>query len=117
MSVLDAAALLPGRPRRVLVAGTSGAGKTTVARRVAALLDIAHIEIDALFHGPGWTPRDSFESDVRHFSAGACWVTEWLYDQARAMLAQRADLVVWLDLPQALVMWQVIRRTVCRRLR
>jgi adenylate kinase family enzyme len=98
------------------VAGTSGAGKTTLASRVAKLLDVPHIEIDALFHGPGWTPRDSFESDVRRFSAGPCWVTEWQYSQVRAVLAQRADLVVWLDLPRALVMRQVVRRTVHRRL-
>jgi adenylate kinase family enzyme len=53
MPLLDAVASLPVRPRRVLVAGTSGAGKTTLASRVAALLDLPHIEIDALFHGPG----------------------------------------------------------------
>jgi adenylate kinase family enzyme len=94
----------------------SGAGKTTLASRVAALLDIPHIEIDALFHGAGWTPRDSFESEVHRFSAGSCWVTEWQYSQVRAILARRADLLVWLDLPRALVMRQVIRRTVRRRL-
>ena len=116
MPILDAVAPLPVRPRRVLVAGTSGAGKTTVARRVAALLDLPHIEIDALFHGPAWTPRDTFESEVHRFSAGSCWVTEWQYSQVRAILAQRADLLVWLDLPRALVMRQVIRRTVRRRL-
>ncbi len=49
--LLGAEASLPVRPRRILVAGTSGAGKTTVARRVAAVLSIPHIEIDALFHG------------------------------------------------------------------
>lgn len=38
--LLDAVAPLPVRPMRVLVAGTSGAGKTTAARRVAARLDI-----------------------------------------------------------------------------
>ncbi len=54
-------------PMRVLVAGTSGAGKTTVARRVAVLIDIPHIEIDALFHGPSWTPQDTFESEVHRF--------------------------------------------------
>jgi hypothetical protein len=32
------------------------------------LLDIPHIEIDALFHGRGWTPRDSFESEVHQFT-------------------------------------------------
>ena len=46
MPILDAAAPLPTRPRLVLVAGTSGAGKTAVAVRVAALLDVAHVEID-----------------------------------------------------------------------
>jgi adenylate kinase family enzyme len=115
MPLLDAVAPLPVRPRRILVAGTSGAGKTTVAGRVATLLDIPHIEIDALFHGPGWTPRDTFESDVRSFSGGPCWVTEWQYSRVRPLLAQQADLVIWLDLPRALVMWQVIRRTVRRR--
>ncbi len=114
MMPMLAVAPLPRRPRRVLVAGTSGAGKTTVARRVAALLNIPHIEIDALFHGPGWTPRDTFESEVHSFSAGSCWVTEWQYSQVRAVLAQRVDLLVWLDLPKALVMRQVIRRTVRR---
>jgi len=75
MPLLDAVAPLPRRPRRVLVAGTSGAGKMTVAGRVAALLDIPHVEIDAFFHGPGWTLRDTFESEVHRFSAGSCWVT------------------------------------------
>jgi ATP-dependent protease HslVU (ClpYQ) ATPase subunit len=53
MSLLDAVVSLPVRPRRILVAGTSGAGKTTVARRVAAVLNIPNIEIDALFSWAG----------------------------------------------------------------
>jgi adenylate kinase family enzyme len=116
MSLLDAVASLPVRPRRILVAGTSGAGKTTVARRVAAVLNIPNIEIDALFHGPDWTPRDTFESEVHSFSAGSCWVTEWQYSRVRGIPAQRADLLIWLDLPRALVMRQVIGRTMRRRL-
>jgi adenylate kinase family enzyme len=59
------------------VAGTSGSGKTTLAARIAAVLKVQHVEIDALFHGPGWTPRPSFEADVHRFSAGPTWVTEW----------------------------------------
>ncbi len=43
-------------------------------------------------------------------------MTEWQYSQVRAILAQRADLLIWLDLPWALVMWQVVGRTVRRRL-
>jgi adenylate kinase family enzyme len=101
----------------VLVAGTSGAGKTTVARRIAEALDIPHVEIDALYHGPGWTPRESFEPDVHQFSSGPTWVTEWQYEPVREVLAGRADLLVWLDPTRATVMQQVIRRTLQRRLR
>ncbi|WP_222193023.1 hypothetical protein [Modestobacter italicus] len=108
---------LPRRPSRVLVAGTSGAGKTTLAARIAAVLDLPHVEIDALFHGPGWVPRPEFEDDVRRFTAAPTWVTEWQYGPVRPLLAERADLLVWLDLPRATVMRQVVVRTLRRRLR
>lgn len=115
--MLGPADTLPHRPRRVLIAGTSGSGKTTTAGQVAAALQVPHVEIDALFHGPGWTRRPSFESDVYRFSAEPSWVTEWQYDSVRAHLAEGADLLVWLDLPRSLVMRQVIGRTLVRRLR
>lgn len=114
LGVTDA---LPRRPRRVLVAGTSGAGKTSLAARLGQALELPHVEIDALFHGPGWTPLHTFTSEVETFSAQPSWVTEWQYGSVRALLAERADLLVWLDLPRARVMRQVITRTVSRRLR
>lgn len=115
--LLAATDALPQRPKRVLIAGTSGAGKTSLAARLGQALELPHVEIDALFHGPGWTPRRSFASEVEIFSAQPCWVTEWQYDSVRAMLAERADLLVWLDLPRGTVMRQVVTRTVSRRLR
>jgi adenylate kinase family enzyme len=108
---------LPARPRRVLVAGTSGAGKTTLVRAVAGVLGCPHVELDALHHGPGWTRRPEFEDDVRRFTAGPTWTAEWQYADMRALLLDRADCLVWLDLPRVVVMTQVGRRTVGRRLR
>jgi adenylate kinase family enzyme len=104
------------RPRRVLVAGTSGSGKTTVAARVGEVLGLPHIEIDALFHGPGWTQRTEFLADVEAFTSQPCWITEWQYSAVRDLLADRADLLIWLDLPRVRVMSQVIIRTLRRRL-
>ncbi|MDG4825822.1 AAA family ATPase [Asanoa sp. WMMD1127] len=115
--LLTAADPLPTRPHRVLVAGTSGSGKTTVARQTATTLGAPHIEIDSLFHGPGWTPRPTFEADVERFAAQPEWVTEWQYSAVRARLAARADLLIWLDLPRGVVMRQLTRRTFVRRFR
>lgn len=108
---------LPARPRRVIVAGTSGSGKTAVAGRIAGTLGVRHVEIDALYHGPGWTPRSSFAAEVAELAASEAWVVEWQYDEARPRLADRADLAVWLDFSRPRVMWQVTSRTVRRRVR
>jgi adenylate kinase family enzyme len=104
-------------PRRVLVAGVSGVGKTTTAARIAIALDLPHTEIDALFHGPQWQPRPTFVADVDAFTSGPTWVTEWQYTPVRSMLAERADTLVWLDLPTPVALLRLVRRTVRRRLR
>lgn len=114
--LLDPGDALAARPHRVLVAGTSGSGKTTLAAEIGASLNLAHVEIDALFHGPAWTPRPQFTAEVEVFSRQDRWVTEWQYGVVRQLLAERADLMVWLDLPRWQVMLQVISRTVRRRL-
>lgn len=106
-----------GRPmQRIIVAGSSGAGKSTLAREVSRLLDLPYTELDALHHGPNWTPRPDFRSDVEQFTAQDSWVTEWQYTAVKPLLAERADTVVWLDYPRPLVIWRVTTRTVRRNL-
>lgn len=83
MPLLTAEDPLPGRPRRVVVAGASGSGKTTLASRVGEALQVPHVEIDGLFHGPGWTPRPTFPDEVRRFVSEPAWVTEWQCNQVR----------------------------------
>ncbi|HET9061351.1 MAG TPA: hypothetical protein VFN61_15635 [Acidimicrobiales bacterium] len=117
IAVLSATDRLPDRPLRVLVCGTAGSGKTTIAEHISAILNIPHVEIDALFHGPNWQPLDSFLDDVAAFAEQPSWVTEWQYGDARPLLLKRADMLVWLDLPRSAVMRQVIARTLRRRLR
>lgn len=107
---------LPMAPGRILVAGTSGSGKTTLAKRISDAVGAPHTEIDALYHGPGWVPRDSFMLEVAALAAAPTWVTEWQYGKARPLLLRRADLLVWLDLPRVVVMRRVLRRTAQRRL-
>ena len=102
------------KPRRILVAGVSGVGKTTLCRRIADATGLPYTEIDSLYHGPGWVPREAFVDDVRAFTAQDRWITEFQYRLVRDLLAARADLLVWLDLPAPIAYWRVITRTIRR---
>ncbi|WP_273380985.1 AAA family ATPase [Symbiobacterium thermophilum] len=61
---------IPGR--RIVVIGSSGSGKTTLARELAMRLGVPHIEADALYWGPNWTPAqpDEFRRRVDQATAG-----------------------------------------------
>ncbi|MFF4900631.1 MFS transporter [Streptomyces sp. NPDC001068] len=102
-------------PRRIVVGGISGAGKTTLAAAVAAALDIRHIEMDALYHGPGWTHRAEFADDVERATRAPAWICDAQYHWVVGdLLGERADMFVWLDLPRRTVMSRVLRRSVVR---
>ena len=105
--------------RRVVVLGVTGAGKSTVAGRLARLMAADHVELDAFHHGPDWVPRSDEEFAAR--LAGVVALPRWVADgnyasRVSGVLWPRADLIVWLDLPLRVVLPRIVRRTV-RRIR
>lgn len=92
-----------------------------MARRLSERMGAPHVELDALFHGPGWQPADAdaFLAAVERATSDDTWVVDGNY---RAVVGEgpvwaRADTVVWLDLPRRVVMRQVVLRTLRRGLR
>lgn len=105
--------------RCVSVVGNSGSGKSTLARELALRLGVAHVELDALYHGPGWTEPDAeiFRQRVHEAleSAADGWVCCGNYSIAlEPVIWPSADTVVVLDLPKRTVMRRVVGRTVRR---
>lgn len=89
-----------------------------MARALASLLDVPHVELDALAWGPAWTevPRDVLRSRVDEATAADAWVVDGNYGGAgvRDIVWQRADTVVWLDYPLRLILGRLTRRTIER---
>ena len=105
--------------RRIHVTGISGSGKTTVAGRIAGRLGIPYIELDALHWQPNWQlPQlEDFRAKVAAALAPEAWVLEGNYRKVQDLIWPRAQQVIFLDLPLALTLWRLMRRTVGRSLR
>jgi adenylate kinase family enzyme len=104
--------------RRVSVVGAPGSGKTTLGVQLAASIDVPFVELDALFHQAGWqdlTPAE-FRSRVTEATAGDAWVVDGNYQVVLDLVWDRADTVLWLDLPRRVVMYRVVLRTIRRAL-
>ena len=103
------------------VVGNAGSGKTQFARRLAEILRVPHIELDAIHHLPEWEPIDpeTFLGEVEARTSGDGWVVDGNYRTVvvDGPVWQRADTVVWIDLPRRTVMRQVIGRTLRRVIR
>src|SRR5579875_4043583 len=92
------AGAVPGRlirsrfVRRVSVVGCSGSGKSTVGRRLARDLHVPYIELDSIFHQPGWVPlpRDEFRRRVTEVVAADGWVIDGNYSSVQPLVWDRA---------------------------
>ena len=96
--------------RRLVVVGANGAGKTWFAER----LGLPVIHKDALALTTGWQqhPRADVQDAIARLILADKWVLEGGSSVLTPQVLERADLVIWLDLPAPLRFWRVVRRSV-----
>lgn len=103
---------------RIVVIGSSCAGKTTFARELASVRGCPRIELDELFWSADWTPKPQSEF-LRLLARDVdqpCWVADGNYSSARHVLWPRATTIVWLNYGLARVLARGLRRTLARSL-
>jgi adenylate kinase family enzyme len=98
--------------RRVLVIGSGGAGKSTLAAQVARRLALPLVRLDALYWHAGWipTPKDEWATLVMEIAGREAWVMDGNYGGTMDLRLARADTVIFLDLPRLVCLWGIVSR-------
>ena len=97
---------------RILVIGSGGAGKSTVAAELAAVTGLPLIHLDAQYWRPGWqpTPADEWRRRVDELTSRPRWVMDGNYGGTLDLRLDRCDTVIFLDLPRVVCLWRVLKR-------
>jgi len=103
--------------KRIVIIGTTGSGKTTLAKTLAAKLGLVHIDLDDFHWLPGWKERP--REDFRRLLIEAARVEKWAVagnykNQAMDITWPAADTLIWLDMPFWINFWRLLERTVRR---
>jgi hypothetical protein len=101
---------------RVLILGRTGSGKTTLARQISSGTNAPHVELDALYFGPGFStaPLAILRERTRTAVAGDRWVADGNKSAVRDIVWPRADTIVWLDYPMGVSLWRLGKRALWR---
>ncbi len=102
---------------RVLVIGPCGAGKSTLAFRLATKLGLPLYHMDKLNWLPGWVDggNDRVRAKLSEIVANDRWLIEGNYGSTLPMRLARADTIVFLDFPIPLCLWRIIKRVIVHR--
>ncbi len=97
---------------RIAIVGCSGGGKSTLARAMGERLALPVTHLDNLFWKPGWTESrlEEFRPKVEAAAGEARWIIEGNFTSASALRFNRADTIIWIDLPIWLCLWRALAR-------
>jgi adenylate kinase family enzyme len=98
--------------RRILVIGSGGAGKSTVAAKLGESLNLEVFHLDKFFWRPGWveSPREEWSQIVTELINRDSWIIDGNYSGTLEMRIRRCDTIVFLDLPRLLCLWRIVKR-------
>ncbi len=98
--------------KRVTIHGASGSGKSTLARNLSSITRLPVVHLDRIYWSEDWQERRKAEaiSEVEAEVAKPRWIIEGIYKSSFRLRMERADTIIFLDYPRALLLWRVIRR-------
>jgi adenylate kinase family enzyme len=100
--------------QKILVIGSGGAGKSTLAVRLAECTGLPLIHLDALYWRAGWKEpsENEWAAKVEELIRGERWIMDGNYSRTLDVRLAACDTVIFLDLPRLVCLWRMLRRRV-----
>src|SRR4051812_23989864 len=100
--------------KRILVIGSGGAGKSTFAKDLGAILGLPVIHLDQVYWKPGWEKpsQEEWSHTVDQLTAQHEWIMDGNFGGTLAQRIKRADAIILLDISRWICLWRVFKRVV-----
>ena len=96
--------------QRIHITGGPGSGKTTAGKRIASGLSVPFFELDQVLLSIENMERSHWEDRARTMAHQDAWVSDGAYFDWAQPLLERAELVLWLDLPWSVACYRILVR-------
>lgn len=102
---------------KIMIMGSAGAGKSTVARKLGAIYNIPAFHLDKCFWKPGWVMSTPLEQAEIHkkLMAKDNWVIDGNYSAFFEARAEHADKIIYLNISRWRSFYRVLKRYVLNR--
>ncbi|MCI3918977.1 DNA topology modulation protein [Paenibacillus sp. TRM 82003] len=100
--------------KRIMIIGSGGAGKSTLASQLADILDIPVHHLDAYYWKPGWTPspNDEWDQFQETLVQEESWIIDGNYGRTHDIRMRRADVIILLDFSKCVTVYRVLKRRI-----
>lgn len=101
--------------KRIMIIGQPGSGKSVLARKLGAKLNLPVYHIDHIHWQKGWVERSRREKTklCTQVQAKETWIFEGGHSSTWTERLNRADTLIWIDLPLTIrlasVLWRELR--------
>ena len=100
--------------QRVAILGSGGAGKSALAAAIAERTGLPVVHLDVTYWKPGWKQPspEEFALALDAAVADERWILDgnFLRHDSEDPRFERADTVIFLDLPRTTCLWRVLKR-------
>lgn len=99
--------------KRIAIIGNAGSGKSTLAQKLHTITNLPIYYLDKYFWQPGWIRTNAEEYKKMHdeICAQAAWIIDGVNLRVMEYRIQRADMIIFLDMPRYLCFWRIFKRT------